>query len=87
MLLFTPNINNADQSILDGVSNNVVLDVDVARSSAAAFVVRHLDCTLIILHDWNRAAPQSRHDELLHMTKELGFIHDFRKNHIILRLG
>ena len=74
MLLFTPNINNADQSILDGVSNNVVLDVDVARSSAAVFVVRHLDCTLIILHDWNRAAPQSRLDELLHMTKELGFI-------------
>ena len=84
MLLFTPNVNNADQSILDGVSNNVVLDVDVARSSAAVFVVRHLDCTLIILHDWNRATPQSRHDKLLHMTKELGFIHDFRKNHIIL---
>ena len=87
MLLFTPNLNNADQSILDGVSNNVVRDVDVARSSAAVFVVHHLDYTLIILHDWNRAAPQSRHDELLRMTKELGFIHDFRKNHIILRLG
>ena len=86
MLLFIPNINNADQSILDGVSDNVVLDVDVARSSAAVFVVRHLDCTLIILHDWNRAAPQSMHDELLHMTKELGFIHDFHKHHI-LRLG
>ena len=35
MLLFTPNINNADQSIFDGISNNVMLDVDVARSSAA----------------------------------------------------
>ena len=87
MLLFTPNINNADQSILDGVSNNVVLEVDVARSFAAVFVGRHLDCTLIILHDWNRAAPRSRHEKLLHMTKELGFIHDFRKHYIILRLG
>ena len=53
MLLFTPNINNADLSLIDGVSNNVVLDVDVARSSAAVLliVVRHLDCALIILHD------------------------------------
>ena len=51
MLLFTLNINNADQSLLDGVSNNAMFDVDVARSSAAVFIVRNLDCTLIILHD------------------------------------
>ena len=51
VLLFTPNINNADQSLLDSVSNNVVLHVDVARSSAALFVVRHIYCILITLHD------------------------------------
>ena len=51
MLLFTPNINNTEPSLLDGVSNNVVFDGDAVRSSAAAFVVRPPDSTLIILHD------------------------------------
>ena len=59
--MYTPNITSVDQSLLDGVSNNVVLDVDIVHSSAAAFVVRLLNCTLITLHNWNRAAPQSRH--------------------------
>ena len=31
MLLFNPDTNNVDQSPIDGVSNNVVLDFDVTR--------------------------------------------------------
>lgn len=34
MLIFAPNIGNADQSLLDGVSDDVMLDVDVAYPSS-----------------------------------------------------
>ena len=51
MVLFTPYINTPSQSFFDGASNNVAFDVDVVRSSPATFVIRHLDCALIIIHD------------------------------------
>lgn len=45
-------MSTEDQPLLDSVSNNVVLNVDVTRSpagaaagAAAVFVVHHLDCT------------------------------------------
>lgn len=47
MLIFTPNIENVDQILLDGVSSDVVLDIDVACPSATVFVVRHLDFALV----------------------------------------
>ena len=51
MLIYTPNITSVDQSLLDGASNSVmVLDVDIVHSSAAVFVVRLLNCTLITVH-------------------------------------
>ena len=81
MLISTPNINNADQCLLDHVSNNVVLDVDVAGSSAAVSAVRYHNGTLIVLHDRNLAAPQRRHDELLHLPKKHSLIRDFRTRH------
>ena len=50
MLIVTPNMNDTDQSpLFDGVSNNVVFDVDVARFSVAVFCCRHLNLLLLLL--------------------------------------
>lgn len=84
MLIFTPTIDKTDQSFLDGISNDVMLDLDMVCPCGATLVVRQFDCTMAILHDWISIASQSRHDELQHLTQELKLIHDLSKRHELL---
>ena len=58
----------------DGVTNNVVLVVDMSRPSGAA---------LIILHVWNSITLETRQDEILHLENELRLVQDLRRCHIL----